>query len=744
VFGDSVRAYRQRSGLTQEELAARAGVSVRSIRDIEAGRTTRARPGTVRLLADALGLAGTERDEFLAGAAAPAVAEPGPTAPRQLPAGVAGFVGRDRELRRLDALATGDRPVGAVVIIAIDGMAGVGKTALAVHWAHRVAHRYPDGQLYLNLRGFDPGGAVPAHETIRTFLDALGVAPQRIPVGLDAQAALYRSLLADRRVLVVLDNASDADQIRPLLPGTPGCLVVVTSRNQLTGLVAAEGAHPLAVDPLSPAESRDLMARRLGAQRVAAESAAVDELIERCARLPLALAIATARAAARPKLALAGLAAELRAHGTLEAFAGEDPATDVRAVFSGSYRMLNPVAARLFRLLGLHPGPDTNVPAVASLAGLGLPQVRPALAELTRAHLLIEHTAGRYTFHDLVRAYAAELVTVVDSDDERAAALHRLLDHYLRTAHCAAVLTYRHRDPISLIPARPGVTPERLADFARGAAWLAAELPVLLAAIRTAAQAGFDAHTCQLAWSLGDFLDRRGHWQELAVTQDLAVAAANRSGDLAAQAAAHRGLARAYSRMGRYADAYEEYQQVLDGYRKVGDEPAAAHAELDLAAAEEHMGHPDRALWHAEEALRLYRATDHPVGCARALNAVGWYQTQVGDPAGAAQSCREAIAILQPLDDPHGLAASWDSLGCAHLQLGEHEEAVDGFQRALDMARALGDRYSQAIVLGHVGDARHATGEEAGARDAWKQALEIFEELRHPGADPIRAKLDSP
>jgi len=398
VFSEVVRTHRQRLGVTQEELASLAGVSVRSIREIEAGRISRPRPGTVRLLAEAFTLAGPD--------------EP---APRQLPAAVPGFAGREPHLRQLDALAfdpdTGDAPATALVITAIDGMAGVGKTALAVHWAHRVADRFPDGQLYVNLRGFDPTGTVvSAAEAIRGFLDAFQIPAQRIPVGLDAQAALYRSLLAGRRMLIVLDNARDAEHVRPLLPGTPGCLVVVTSRNQLTGLVAAEGAHPLALDVLDRAGARELLTRRLGARRVAAEPEAVNEIIDRCARLPLTLALAAARAAARPQVPLTALAEQLRTTtgGGLAAFAVDDPATDVRAVFSWSYRTLTPEGARLFRVLGLHPGPDISAPAAASLAGIPVDRVDALLAELTRAHVLAEHAPGRYTFHDLLRAYATD------------------------------------------------------------------------------------------------------------------------------------------------------------------------------------------------------------------------------------------------------------------------------------------------------------------------------------------------
>jgi DNA-binding SARP family transcriptional activator len=378
-------------------------------------------------------------------------ARPAVPVPAQLPSAVPAFVGRDAELAGLDALLRATVQATAagtatLVIAALSGTAGVGKTALAVHWAHRAAAQFPDGQLYVNLRGFDPGGAVEPSEALRGFLDALGVPAARIPESLPAQAGLYRSLLAGKRVLVVLDNAKDAGQARPLLPGSPGCLAIVTSRNQLTGLVATDGAYALTLDLLDSADARRLLACRLGSRRVAREPDAVDEIIASCARLPLALTIAAARAAASPGFPLAVLATDLRkATGVLDPLDGGDPATDVRAVFSWSYDALTTDAARLFRLLGLHPGPDIALPAAASLAATPPERAHALLAELTRAHLLAEHAPGRYGFHDLLRAYATELARTHDSQNVLSAAAHRVLDHYL---HTGVLLVFRTADPL--------------------------------------------------------------------------------------------------------------------------------------------------------------------------------------------------------------------------------------------------------------------------------------------------------
>jgi DNA-binding SARP family transcriptional activator/tetratricopeptide (TPR) repeat protein/DNA-binding XRE family transcriptional regulator len=687
--------------------------------------------------------------------------------PRQLPAAVPGFTGRAAHLRRLDALLPHERAgqSTAVVISAIDGTAGVGKTALAVHWAHRVADRFPDGQLYVNLRGFDPAGPVPPDEAVRGFLDALHVPAQRMPVGLDAQAALYRSLLAGRRVLVVLDNARDADQVRPLLPGSPGCLVIVTSRNQLSGLVAAEGAHPVPLDLLDPADAAHLLARRLGAERLAAEPEALAAIVQACAGLPLALVIVAARAATRPGLSLAALAGQLRqARGGLDAFSGADPATDVRAVFSWSYRALSEPAGRLFRLLGLHPGTDLAMSAAASLAGAPAAEVRPLLAELARARLLAEHTPGRYAFHDLLRAYAAELAAESDSeergdevgpgprpraasgasrvpDEERHAALHRLLDHYLHTAYAADAQLNPHRDQITRTPPQPGVTIDEVSDQRQALAWFAAEHATLLAIVERTAGAGCDTHTWQLAWAVTTYLDRQGHWHDWVGAQDLALKAARRLGNRPDEADAHRGLARAYARVGRFVDAHVHYWRALDVFEEIGDWLGEANTHRNLAFMCGTQGHQVDALYHASKALDLYRAGGHRVGEANALNNVGWYHAQNGEYREALEKCEQALTLLREIDHRPGVAATLDSIGYAHHHLGNQAEAVASFQRALEMFRASGDRPHEAGTLTRLGDAHHAAGERERARRAWRQALVLLEELDQPEADEVRGKL---
>jgi tetratricopeptide (TPR) repeat protein len=664
--------------------------------------------------------------------------------PQQLPAAVVHFAGRAGELAMLTGLLRSRAEHGGTVVIsAIGGTAGVGKTALAIYWAHQVADRFPDGQLYVNLRGFDPSGQVMAPaEAVRRFLDALQVPPERIPVDLDAQAALYRSQLAGKRMLVVLDNARDAEQVRPLLPGASSCLVVVTSRNQLTGLIAAEDAHPITLDLLTAAEAGELLSRRIGSDRTVAEPQAVQEIITRCARLPLTLAIVAARAASHPHFPLHTLAAELREAGDrLDAFAGDDPYSDVRAVFSWSYHALTPEAARLFRLLGLHPGPDLSIPAAASLAGLPSPQVRPMLTELARANLIVEHTQGRYTFHDLLRVYAAGLTHTTDPDPQRHAATHRVLDHYLHTAYTAERLLQPGRDPFALTSPQPGAIPEHPADYDQALAWFTTEHAVLLTAVEHAAATWFDAHTWQLAWTLVTYLDRRGHWHDLAATGRAAVAAAYRLADLTAQARAHHNLAAAYTRLGSFDDAHTHLRHALDLYGQVGDLVGQAHTHNGLAHLWGRRGRHVEALQHARQALDLYTAAGHKNGQARALDGVGWFHALLGDHRQALTCCQQALTLLQELDDRVGQASAWGSLGYAQHHLGHHTQAITSYHHALDRFRDLGDRYYEAAVLTHLGDTHHAADQLDQAHTAWTTALDILEDLDHLDAEKVRAKL---
>jgi tetratricopeptide (TPR) repeat protein len=676
--------------------------------------------------------------------------------PRQLPSAVAGFAGRAAELEALTSLLEeAALPGGTVVISAIDGTAGIGKTALAVQWAHQVADRFPDGQLYVNLRGFDPAGTpmAPA-EAVRAFLDALEVPAERIPVSVDAQAALYRSLLAGRRVLVVLDNARDTSQVRPLLPGSAGCSVVVTSRNHLTGLIA-DGAHPLTVGLFTLADARQMLACRLGTDRLASHPQAVQQIIVRCARLPLALSIVAARAAAHPAFPLTALAEELRdAEGCLQALDAGEAAANVTAVFSWSYQRLSDQAARLFRLLGLHPGPDITASAAASLAAVPVPAARLMLTELARACLLTEHAPGRFTFHDLLRAYATAQARAhgTGAGTDWNAAPQRILDHYLHTAHAAWLLSYPHQQhSITLAPPLPGVTPEEPVDYPAAWAWFTAEYPVLLAAIQLAAATGHHTHAWQLPHTLVPFFERQGHWHDFAATHYTALTATKHHADDQGQAHAHLEIGHACTRIGRLDQARPHLQQALRLFEELGDPAGQSDAHSYLGMTFQIQERHAEALTHNQQAVSLARTGGYLRGLAASLNGLGFIHALRGNAQQALTYCQQSLTLFQDLGDRWSEAAALDSIGYAHHHLGHHQQAASYFEQALGICRELGDLSHQDTVYDHLGDAHHAAGNTAQARHAWQQALNILDQLGdaavHMGtgyADPdtIRAKLN--
>jgi DNA-binding SARP family transcriptional activator/tetratricopeptide (TPR) repeat protein len=669
--------------------------------------------------------------------------------PAQLPADLPTFTGRSSELDRVFALLRDEAgPAPTVIISAIDGMAGIGKTTLAVHWAHLVADRFPDGQLYVNLRGFDPTEApLPSADVIREFLGALGISSRQLPEGMTAQVALYRSLVAGRRMLFLLDNARDVEQVRPLLPGSAGALVIITSRNRMAGLVTRDGAHPLTLELLDVAQSRATLAARLGNARVDDEPAAVEQIIAACGRLPLTLAIAAARAAVNPHFPLAALAGELHdAAGSLDAFSNAEAGTDARLVFSWSYRALSPEGARLFRLLSLYPGPDIGSAAAAALAGAPLRQVKQWLAELSRTHLLNERVPGRFSFHDLLSTYAGELLEEEESAAGREGAERRILDHYLQTGYAANRLIEPHRDPIR--PLEPEsdvaiVATTRLPDAEAAQTWFDAEYSVLLMAVRHAADQGYETHAWQLTWTMQQYFDRSGHWHDWIATQHIALDAAQRRSDVVAIAHLHRGIGKVYSRLGRAAEAYRELDHSLRLFTELGDRSAQAHLHLVLGAVKSRdPGRLVEALEHSEEALRLYIAIDSRVGRARALNNVGYSHALLGDHASALEYVEASLKLHEDLGDVHGQAAAWDSIALAQHQLGRYPEAVHSYHRALDMFTKLGNRYFAATSQVQLGNAHRDNKQFDLAQLAWQQALQVLGDLDHADAVRVRAKLN--
>jgi tetratricopeptide (TPR) repeat protein/transcriptional regulator with XRE-family HTH domain len=784
-FAELLRQLRAGARLTQEELAEAAGLSPRSVSDLERGIHQTAHKDTAGLLAGALGLAEPVRTVFVAAArgrapvaevltamraeaapAAPSGAMP-PGAdgapgvvPRQLPAGAAFFAGREAELKQLDALlgqAAGggpDEPGGAVVISAVAGMAGVGKTALAVHWARQVAGRFPDGQLYVNLRGYDAAGAaVTPEEVAGWFLAALGVPASQIPADAQAQCGLYRSVLAGRRVLIVLDSARDAAQVRPLLPGGGGCLVVVTSRSALAGLAAAEGARPLRLGPLAEEEGVRLLAARLGPERVAAEPGAVAELAAWCGHLPLALAVMAARAAADPGLPLRVLAGQLAGAagaeaaaaragpGRLEVLETGDPATSLRQLLSWSYGQLSPPAAAMFALLGVHCGPDITVPAAASLAGVPRAAAGRALAELADASLAAEHRPGRYVLHDLVRGYAAGHARQALGDDGIRAAIERSLDHYLHTR----VISPGIPAAFTAAPPVPGVLPEELAGEAALLAWTRAEHQVVLQAIAQAAAAGFLTHAWQIfmgqAWFLGD----QGYWADIRAVGRGVLAAAEAAGDQVALGWTHAIIGR-YGTISGADDAGPAHAaRALDHLRRAGDLSGQAWAHLSATLACFMKGDWAEAVTRAGRALELFRQAGDQAGQGWALAGLGEGHARLGNYDLARGYARQALKVSPAAADPTGLAFAWHALGFVHSRLGEPRQAIGCYRQALALVRepkhALVRWLLSSLLVGF-GDACRAAGDLSAAVEAWQQAQQILRDQGWPESRRIRIRLE--
>jgi tetratricopeptide (TPR) repeat protein len=602
-------------------------------------------------------------------------------------------------------MSSGVQAPGAVVISAIGGTAGVGKTALAVHWAHSVTDRFPDGQLYANLRGYDPAQPMSASDALAAFLRSLGVPGQAIPPEEDERAARYRSLLAGKRVLVVLDNAGSAGQVRPLLPGTPGCTVVVTSRDGLAGLVARDGAARLDLD-LLPLEDAVALLRALIGTRADAEPVAAVELAEQCCRLPLALRVAAELTASRPAVPLAGLVSELADLQTrLDLLAaGGDPSTQVRAVFSWSYRRLGATDARAFRLLGLHPGPDLDPYAAAALTGSTLPQAHQALDILARAHLIQPASPGRYGMHDLLRGYARELSATVDSGQEQHAALTRLFDHYLHTAAAAMDTLYpaeRHRRPRIPRPATP-VPP--LPDPAAARQWLDGERAALVAAAGHTAAHGWPGHTTRLAATLSRYLHNGGHYPEALTIHSHALGAARRTGDRAAEATVLNQIGNVDNQQGRFQQAATHYRQALALFRETGDRTGEARALGNMGLAETFLGRYEQAARHLKDAVAIDRGLGDHFGEAHALGNLGWLQQRQGRYQEAVGYHQQALDLCREIGDRMSEGYELARLGFIDLQLDRYQNAARHLQQAQALLHEVGDRVDETEVLARLGE----------------------------------------
>jgi tetratricopeptide (TPR) repeat protein len=664
--------------------------------------------------------------------------------PRQLPMDIGGlFVGRKEELEALsDVLDAAAEDTALIAISAIGGAAGIGKSALAIHWAHQAAERFPDGQLYVNLRGFDPNSEPMVPVTaIRSFLDAFGVPPDRIPVDLAAQAALYRSVLSGKRVLLVLDNARNAEHVRPLLPGSSTCRVLITSRDRLVGLVPI-GVRVITLDVLSASEAFALIARVIGSARTSEEPDAVAELIEYCARLPLALAVVAARAVERPSFPLRILAEELKQEQRrLDALDTGDPMTSIRSVFSWSYTILSPAAVRFFRLFGVTPGGGIGRYAAASLVGVELSEVRPILDELTRAHMVEEPNPGWYTSHDLLRGYAAEMATQDSTASERTEARRRILDFYLQTAFFAERQLYPQRELITLVPAVPGVITDKPVDYQEAMEWFRREHENLRAVIRHAETERLDTYVWQIAWCMSTFLDRNAHWLDYADTQRTALDAANRLGDPVVQALTHRLLATAYTHLARLQDAEQHLVEALALYANAENASGQARTYFNIAMLHEKQGHFAEAAENAVMSIAMYRSAGNPSGAARVLSWLGWYQALDGRYTEALTSSMEALQQLRELDNRWEIAHALHHVGFAYHNLGQHELAVALYDQGSTLFLELDDSYHESRVLTDLGDAYLALGRQRDASEAWQRALTILLKLEHPDQEKVKSRI---
>lgn len=673
---------------------------------------------------------------------------PEPLIPRQLPADLRNFAGRDVDLKALWALVP-ELPPGepaidvsaSTPIASIEGMGGIGKTTLAVHFAHEVADRFPGGQIHVNLRGCGPGDPVEPAAVLEAMLAALGVPADRVPSDLDGRAALWRTHSAGRRLLIVLDNAGSTEQVRSLLPG-PGCLVLVTSRWQLRALVATCGAHRVALDELAEADAITLLAATIGVDRVNADCVAAQRFVDYCGRLPLAIRILAVRADQFPDVPLAKFVAELDGEqdrlGSFDLADGDG--TNIRAVFSRSYQALEEAAARLLRLLGLLAIPDFGAPAAAALAGVDLAQVRTSLSHLASAYLIGQQRLGRYQFHDLIRVYAGELSHRFDDDAERVAAGNRLLNWYLSSAMNASRILRpeRHYLLISLYDPNAGLN---FASPQQALHWFDEESGNLVAAVSLAFREQRYEQCWQLAWLMQAFFITRANLEDWRKVFDIALRAARLARNKPGEAGILSGLGVAHGIARQHADSQRYLQQVLKLQRELGAREGEARALYNLALLADGRGDQERAYGHALEALRLIRELNLGVLEADVLQALAGISSAMGRHESALELADRALTIWRRSGIAEEERFAQQSRGRALIGVGRYDEGVACMRLAVEMFFTRGELYEAADVLNQLGVVFLKAGDRAQARDCWLHSARVLTELSHPDADDVRAKL---
>jgi tetratricopeptide (TPR) repeat protein/transcriptional regulator with XRE-family HTH domain len=725
TFSSMLRRLRAGVQLTQGELAREANLSVRAVSDLERGVASTPHRDTVRLLADALHLTGPARAEFEAAARGRMVPGVAAAAMRSLPRDVASFTGRQRELEQLAEAAAGAS--GVVGVHAIGGMAGVGKTAFAVHAAHRLADIFPGGQIFLLLHGHTPGQQpVDPADALAGLLLTIGVPAAQIPPGLEARMALWRDRVAGRQLLLVLDDAASSEQVRPLLPGAGGSMVLITSRRHLSAL---DDAAAISLDTLPPGEAAALLVRLAGRAGLSAGDPAVAEITRLCGYLPLAIGMVARQLRHHPAWTAARRAADLAAaRDRLELMATEN--LSVAAAFDLSYADLTGEQQRLFRRLGLHPGADIDGYAAAALDGTDIAAARSGLEALYDQYLLTEPVAGRYRLHDLIREHARALADRLDLDDDRDQATTRLLDYYQRTAARADALITRQARPAPAAASGgiPAAAPA-LADLEEALAWIRAERASLLACLDYATRTGQHARVIALTIGIAGLLRRDGPRADAITRHTAAIEAARHLGDRLSQANALHDLGDVQWLTGDYRAAARALEQALGIYRDLADQLGQANALNYLGIVRCLTGDYPPAARAQEEALGIYRDLGDRRGQANTLKELGAVRYVTDDYPGAARDLEEALGIYRDLGDRRGQADALNYLGAVRCLTGDYPGAARAQEQALGICRDQGDRVGQANALNYLGATRCLTGDYPAAARAQEQALGIYRDL---------------
>jgi tetratricopeptide (TPR) repeat protein/transcriptional regulator with XRE-family HTH domain len=738
IFGQQLRRSRLAFGLTQEELAKRSGLSVRAISDLERGRTGQPRGSTLRRIEAALSPPVTADEASVRPARS--------SRPAQLPPDVADFTGRSDEVGRLTAAIAGPdggQAAGAVIVAAVTGGGGLGKTTLALHVAHRLAALFPDGQLYLNLRGSSQHPVPPAQALARLLRD-LGTAPAHIPAEQAERAARYRSLTSGLRLVAVLDDARDAAQVRPLLPGSDACAVIVTSRSTLQDL---ESAQLLDLSAMTDADAATLFRRIVGRARAEGEPDAVGRVLAACAGLPLAIRIAAARLAGRPAWTIATVADRLSdARNRLDELTAGDLA--VRASFTMSYANLrtDPRAGaepldRAFRFLALADGPDISLPAAAALLGIAPDSAEAVLEPLVDSHLLQSPAPGRYRFHDLLRLYAAERVHAEDDQAARSAAIRRMLCWYLHTAAAACRVISPQRVHLNPDGIETGAVPLAFDSYAQALAWLDAEQVNLMTAVDQAARAGEHEIAWRLPLALYDLFNLRGRFGDWIAAHQTGLASARLLGDRAAQKYVLGHLAATYSYAGQPLEALGCLREALAIVREAGEEQEIGTALVNLGVVLTDAGRPAEAMQSLQEALRLFRNNGSRYGEAFAQNAIGAIHAQRGRTGDALGCYQQAQQVFREANDIASLSETLADLSALYLKQHQFHEAIVAATEAVGLSRQSGSRRIEARALALLGRAHRDRAEPQQAQQCWRDAMAIFTDLGHPQADEIAADL---